>query len=112
MKGEEGPEEQKRSLNILFDVLLNTTTLMACITPFLTEFMYQNLKNGISDDDKDLKADSIHFLDIPTFHESLLDEAIEKRINRMQSAIENGRLIRDRKAISLKFPLASVTLVD
>lgn len=30
----------------------------------------------------------------------------------MQSAIENGRLIRDRKAISLKFPLASVTLID
>lgn len=30
----------------------------------------------------------------------------------MQSAIENGRLVRDRKAISLKTPLSSVTLVD
>jgi len=112
MKGEEGPEEQKRSLNILFDVLFNTTTLMACITPFLTEFMYQNLRNGISDADAHLKADSIHFLEMPECHEALLDAAVEQRVARMQSAIENGRLIRDRKAISLKFPLASVTLVD
>jgi isoleucyl-tRNA synthetase len=30
----------------------------------------------------------------------------------MQSAIEIGRLIRDRKNISLKTPLSSVTLID
>ena len=45
-------------------------------------------------------------------NEKLLDEAIEQRVGRMQSAIENGRLIRDRKNISLKTPLASVTLID
>jgi isoleucyl-tRNA synthetase len=112
MKGEEGVEEQKRSLNILFDVLLNTTTLMACVTPFLAEHMYQNLRNGISEADEHLRAGSIHFLPIPECNEELLDEAIERRVARMQSAIENGRLIRDRKALSLRFPLASVTLID
>jgi len=112
MKGEEGAEEQKRSLNILFDVLLNTTTLMACVTPFLAEHMYQNLRNGISEADKHLRAGSIHFLQIPECNEDLLDEAIERRVARMQSAIENGRLIRDRKALSLRYPLASVTLID
>lgn len=112
MKGEEGAEEQKRSLNILFDVLLNTTTLMACVTPFLAEHMYQNLRNGISEADEHLRAGSIHFLAIPECNEELLDEAIERRVARMQSAIENGRLIRDRKALSLRFPLASVTLID
>lgn len=40
MKGDEGIEEQVRSLNILFDVLLSTTTLMSCITPFVTEHFY------------------------------------------------------------------------
>jgi len=105
MKGEDGVEEQKKSLNILFDVLLNTTTLMACITPFLTEFMYQNLRNGISDNDKHIKAESIHFLDIPEYNEGLLDEAVERRVNRMQSAIVNGRLIRDKKNLSLRLPL-------
>lgn len=40
MRGDEGDAEALRSLTILFDVLLSTTTLMACITPFLTEHMY------------------------------------------------------------------------
>lgn len=30
----------------------------------------------------------------------------------MRSAIENGRIIRDRKNISLKTPLSTVILVD
>jgi len=62
MKGEEGIEEAKRSLNILFDVLLTTTTLMASITPFITEHFYQNLRNGIDPKDKALHQESIHFL--------------------------------------------------
>lgn len=112
MKGEEGVEEQKKSLNILFDVLLNVTTLMASITPFITEHFYQNLKNGIDVNDKELHTESIHFLQIPEVDESLIDPLVEKRVARMQSAIENGRLIRDRKNLSLKTPLSSVTLVD
>ena len=47
MRGEEGKEEQFRSLNVLFDVILKSSTLMSCITPFITEHMYQNLRNGI-----------------------------------------------------------------
>ena len=49
---------------------------------------------------------------MPELNEKLLDDAIEQRVERMQSAIENGRLIRDRNNISLKTPLASVTLID
>jgi len=55
MKGEEGPLEQQRSLNVLFEVILTTSTLMSSITPFITEHMYQNLKNGISEEDQHLK---------------------------------------------------------
>ena len=40
MRGEEGKEEQFRSLNVLFDVILKSSTLMSCITPFITEHMY------------------------------------------------------------------------
>lgn len=111
MKGEEGPVEQQRSLNVLFEVILMTSTLMAPITPFLPEHMYQNLRNGLADGSP-LKETSIHFLQLPDFKPELIDEAVELRVSRMQSAIENGRLIRDRKAISLKTPLSSVTLVD
>jgi isoleucyl-tRNA synthetase len=86
---------------------------MSCITPFITEHMYQNLRNGISEKtDPQLAQESIHFLQIPDVDESMIDEAIEKRIQRMQSAIENGRIIRERKVIPVKTPLAKVVLVD
>jgi isoleucyl-tRNA synthetase len=42
----------------------------------------------------------------------MIDSAIEKRVQRMQSAIENGRLIRERNVIPVKTPLASIVLVD
>jgi len=64
------------------------------------------LKNVISEADEHLRVESIHFLDIPDCNEALVDDAIEQRVARMQSAIENGRLIRDRNNISLRFPLS------
>lgn len=112
MKGEEGPEEQKRALNVLFDVLLTTNTLMSCITPFITEHMYQNMRNGIDPADQDRHAESIHFLQIPQYETELIDEAVENRIGRMQSAIELGRLIRDRNVLPIKTPLSEVMFVD
>ena len=62
MRGEEGIHEQQVSLNILFDVLMSTTLLMSSITPFITENMYQNLRNGIDEKDTDYYQESVHFL--------------------------------------------------
>lgn len=36
------------SLGTLFEVLYTLTKLMAPFTPFLTEAMYQNLRNGLA----------------------------------------------------------------
>jgi len=56
---------------------------MACITPFLTEHMYQNLRNGLREEDKDLNQPSIHFFQIPEANEALVDEGVERRVARM-----------------------------
>lgn len=111
MKGEEGHADQYQSLNTLFEVLLNTTVMMSCVTPFITEYIYQNLKNGIPKEDPNY-AESIHFLSIPQYNEELLNERIECMVSRMQSAIEIGRKIRDTKNLSLKTPLSKVVIVE
>jgi isoleucyl-tRNA synthetase len=85
--------------------------MMSCITPFLSEYVYQNMKNGIAKDDKHYFAESIHFLSIPAYKEALINEKIEKMLERMQSTIEIGRHIRDHKNKSLKTPLSKVTIV-
>ena len=85
--------------------------MMSCITPFMTEYIYQNLKNGIAKDSP-YYAESIHFLNIPEYQEKLLNEKIEKMVERMQSAIEIGRKIRDTKNLSVKTPLSKVIIVQ
>lgn len=86
--------------------------MMSCVTPFITDYIYQNLRNGINKEDKRYYADSIHFLSIPEYKEELLNERIEKMVSRMQSAIEIGRKIRDTKNLSVKYPLHKVVIVE
>lgn len=86
--------------------------MMSCITPFLAEHIYQNLRNGIAKDNTQYYAESIHFLQIPQYQEKLLNERIEKMVERMQSAIEIGRKIRDTKNLSVKTPLSKVIIVQ
>lgn len=69
------------------------------------------MRNGLSDDSP-LKKESIHFTDIPSYSEALIDIVTEETVTRMQHAIETGRLIRDRINISMKYPLAKVVIVD
>jgi len=69
------------------------------------------MKNGIHTEDKNYYAESIHFLSIPGYEDSLINERIEKMVERMQSAIEIGRKIRDQKNKSIKTPLSKVTIV-
>ena len=83
LKGDNGIEDQLTSLNILFDVLLNTTIMLSCFTPFLSDYIYLNMKNGINQDDKSLYAESVHFLRTPEFDQGLLNETIERQISRM-----------------------------
>jgi isoleucyl-tRNA synthetase len=112
MKGDDNSaEDQFNSLNTLYDVLLNATILMSPITPFLSEHIFQNMKNGLAENSP-LNCQSIHFVQMPDYDPKLINEKIEQTVKRMQAAIETGRLIRDTKQISMKYPLARVVLVD
>ena len=52
-----------------------------------------------------MNTDSVHFLMIPEVKENLIDHEIERSVARMQSVIELGRIIRDRKALPIKVHL-------
>ncbi|KAF2884395.1 hypothetical protein ILUMI_21774 [Ignelater luminosus] len=106
LKGEGGPEDCKQALTTLFNVLFNIIKLMAPFSPFLTEHMYQCLKKLT-----DVDADSIHYLMLPQPNHSLIDSSIERAVSRMQSVIELGRVLRDRKTIPIKYPLPEIVVV-
>ena len=115
MKGESDAadpiKDQQIALNTLFDVLLSATQLMAPITPFMSEFLYQNMRNGLPEG-SELNQESIHFTMIPDFDESLIDPVTEAKVGRMQSAIETGRKLRDKVKLPMKYPLRTVKLIE
>jgi isoleucyl-tRNA synthetase len=56
---------------------------------------------------------SIHFLSVPEVNSGLIDTDIEKLVGVMQKVILLGRVIRDRKKLSLRHPCKQlVTIVD
>ncbi|XP_063072140.1 isoleucine--tRNA ligase, cytoplasmic [Engraulis encrasicolus] len=112
LKGESGTEDCLWALETLFSVLFSMCRLMAPFTPFITEMMYQNLRHLIdpsSVEEKD--SSSIHYLMLPHVRESLIDKRIESAVSQMQSVIELGRVIRDRKTMPVKYPLKEVVVI-
>ena len=75
MKGQVDIDNMETSLNVLFDVFLKFNILLSSHIPFVTESMYQNMKNCISEDSK-MQQDSIHHLAIPQAVEELKNEEV------------------------------------
>ena len=99
------------SLHVLFDVILNIAILLSPQAPFLTEYMYQNLRNAL-DEKHPLFNNSIHFVNIPEANEKFIDAEIQKAFVDAQQVIETARQLRDNKKISLKQPIMGLTILS
>ncbi|NXS71280.1 SYIC protein, partial [Pandion haliaetus] len=112
LKGENGTEDCIMALETLFSVLFSMCRLMAPYTPFITELMYQNLKTLIDPASvQEKNTESIHYLMLPQVRKDLIDKKIESAVSCLQSVIELGRVIRDRKTIPVKYPLKEVIVI-
>lgn len=114
LKGENGVDDCLKALNSLFEALFTFIRAMAPFTPFLSDSIYLRMKEFIPGEvlamfGKDDR--SVHFLSYPEVRKELFDEAIEKSVARMQSVIDLGRNIREKKTISLKTPLKSLVIL-
>lgn len=124
LKGADGDEEDVEvGLQVLYDVLLNVTTIMAPFTPFITEFFYQHLRKmqpsyadaanggGSSNPVMPGKSDSVHFLKLPSYNSALLNDDAVDAMETLQRIVELGRNIREKRLINLKTPVKNVTVV-
>ncbi|GFO21874.1 isoleucine--tRNA ligase, cytoplasmic [Plakobranchus ocellatus] len=110
LKGDLGKADSKKALETLCQVIFVITRIMAPFTPFLTETIYQGLKDRL-DLSGETDTRSVHFLMLPKPKEALIEEKIERAVQRMQAVIELGRVVRDRKTLPLKYPLKEVVAV-
>ncbi|KAL6715172.1 isoleucine--tRNA ligase [Lecanora helva] len=111
LKGELGIEDTQRALNTLFEVLYILVRCLAPFTPFITDNIYQRLLPHVPQSERAKDPRSVHFLDFPEVREELFDDAIERRVGRMQKVIELGRVSRERRTLGLKQPLRSLIVI-
>ena len=111
-KGERGTDEQLSLLHTLYDSLLCTVRVLSPFCPFVTEWMYQNLRRALPED-SELNVPSVHFLRFPevsrdgqsTAGAREEEEALVEGVECMFSVINVGRAARSKGQISLKLPL-------
>ncbi|KAJ1532719.1 isoleucine--tRNA ligase, partial [Nowakowskiella sp. JEL0078] len=112
LKGENGLTDALHANQTLFEVLLTLSQLMSPFVPFMCETMYQNLKTCLPKTwraGEDIR--SVHFLPFPEAKNQYFDKDIERAVSRLQSVIDLGRFIRDKRTIPLKTPLKNIIVI-
>uniref|UniRef100_T1HR91 Isoleucine--tRNA ligase, cytoplasmic n=1 Tax=Rhodnius prolixus TaxID=13249 RepID=T1HR91_RHOPR len=106
LKGDSTLEDCKSALSCLGSVLSTMIRLMAPFSPFLTELMYKNLNVFTKRQEK-----SIHFVPMPQPRMELINVLIERSVSALQTVIDLGRVIRDRRTIPFKCPLKEAVVI-
>ncbi|MCQ2107255.1 MAG: isoleucine--tRNA ligase [Fibrobacter sp.] len=91
----------------MYKVLVDFSKILAPFLPLLAEEIYQILVREV-----DASAPiSVHLCDFPSADESLMDEALVKRIAMVRGMVEMGRTIRATNNVKNRMPIASMTVV-
>ncbi|GIW23308.1 MAG: isoleucine--tRNA ligase [Candidatus Sericytochromatia bacterium] len=88
----------------LYNVLIEFSKIIAPFLPFISEAIYQNLKN-------DDMPESVHLCDYPEYKEELRDYFLESKMNLVQKAVSMGRALRARHKLKIRQPLKTIYLV-
>ncbi|MFZ2487227.1 MAG: class I tRNA ligase family protein [Anaerolineae bacterium] len=95
------------ALDTLYDVLLTFARLLAPMTPFVTETMYQNLVRSMDD----RAPESIHHTEWPVANVSLIDERLLADMDLARAVVSLGHADRVAAEIKVRQPLAGIKVV-
>ena len=91
-------DSKKAVYKTTYDVLIGICKLIAPISPFLSEEIYQKLTGN----------ESVHLSDYPVCDESLIDNALEEKMDLVIELISYTRNIREEAKIKVRQPIKEV----
>ncbi len=100
-------EDKKAAYSALFTAIKEVSISMAPFAPFLSEYIYGELKAF----DHKSRPLSVHLCDYPVADEELILSRLEDAVGRMQQLIILGRGKRTEVKIKVKTPLRSLTII-
>ncbi len=90
----------------LYECLETLTRLIAPISPFFSDCLFQNL-NAVT---KRFDAESVHHVDYPAANEGVIDESLEERMQLAQDASSLILSLRKKVSIKVRQPLQKVLI--
>lgn len=99
---ETGLTEDKKSVyNTTYEILVELSQMIAPFAPYLSEEMYRNLTGNLS----------VHLSTYPVCDETVLDTALEEKMDLVKNLVTLGRASREKVKIKVRQPIQKV-LVD
>lgn len=104
----ESDSDKLAAYSTLYEALVTLAKLVAPMTPFLAEEMYQNLvkSNGRNPD----APESVHHCDYPQADESLVDQQLLGDVALTQKLVSLGRAARNKAGIKVRQPLREMVV--
>ena len=93
-------DDKKAVYNTSYEVLLGVTKMMAPITPFISEEIFNNLTG----------KESVHLEMLPKLNEDLIDLKLEEKMDLVRKIVTLGRASREEAKIKVRQPLKEILL--
>ena len=93
----------------LYTCLETLARLMSPIAPFFSERLYQDLKNGRTENGE-RRTESVHYLPFPEYHAELVDKALEERMQLAQKICSMGLSLRKKSNLRVRQPLSKIVI--
>ncbi len=102
-------EERRIVLSVLIYSFSRIINALSIVVPFITEKMYQNLRNAYPEW---FKQESIHLEDWPIVNEELINVEIEKQIDSVFDIVTLVNYAREKARIKKRWPIKRVDIIS
>ena len=98
---EEETEDKLAGYSTIYELLVTLSKLLAPFVPFITEKVYRSLGEG----------ESVHLCDYPVCNDDMVNQLLEKKMDKIRNLTEMTRSLRAKKGIKLRYPLSKAVVV-
>lgn len=98
--GSELDNSKKSVYQTTYNVLVGLSQIIAPLTPYISEEIYQNLTG----------EESVHLSNFPKYDENLIDEKLEEKMDLVRDLISIGRNAREKVKIKVRQPISEIIL--
>ena len=99
-------EEKQQVVDTIYHNLLRILQILSPVCPFITEQMYQNLREEFG-----LETESIHLYDWPSAEDKLIHSSLELKFDVAKSVIQSILSAREKGELGVRWAVAEVMVV-